>query len=69
LQLLIGQGRHPITGGPLGRDYRTFRSTAQLIARYAAVHGRQPTAATKIKLRQQATLCTRPTNNSTPWPS
>ena len=29
LRLLIGQGRHPVTGEPLGRPYRTFRDQGE----------------------------------------
>ncbi|GAA4726946.1 MULTISPECIES: MobF family relaxase [Promicromonospora] len=31
LKLLIGAGRHPITGARLGRDYRTYKPAAQRI--------------------------------------
>ena len=31
LKLLIGAGRHPITGARLGRDYRTYKPVAQRI--------------------------------------
>jgi conjugative relaxase-like TrwC/TraI family protein len=36
LKLLIGGGRHPITGARLGRDYRTYKPVAQRIGERVA---------------------------------
>ncbi|WP_448233178.1 MobF family relaxase [Microbacterium lacticum] len=55
---LIAEFSRRTTGGGDGEGIEAVKN--RLIAEYAATHGRQPSAATIARLRQQATLETRP---------
>ncbi|HEM2032349.1 TPA: relaxase domain-containing protein, partial [Listeria monocytogenes] len=56
--LLVGHGHDSYRSSRYGLHRPS--DTPRLIAEYVARHGRQPSTATIIKLRAQATLATRP---------